>query len=125
MSWKKININRQNIAGETSFSILVAMPHTCDYDSYKFWHPKTLVDNGPTSSSCTLSYWEDQTVQLIKHGKGRYNKTTIIDRLWITRQEWAEALAIMHDNIVGGLSGQEKLNAILHSSREVLNDLKD
>lgn len=97
--WKNININNQNIKKETSRAILIAMPHSSDYDGWFFWHPLRLVHDGRHDYAVSIGYTDNFTFKLIKYGKGKWNKHEIIDEITISVKEFEEAFNIMDENI--------------------------
>lgn len=90
-TWHKLNLNAQNIEAETERAVLIKMPHSSDYDGFKFWHPKKLVrEAGGNGYLLTLSFTDDFEFKLIKNGNGRYNKSEIIDQRTISASEMIE-----------------------------------
>lgn len=126
--WLILSVNEQNIKAETARALLISMPHSCGYDGYEFWYPKALTDRGPHSSAVSLRYTPGRSIILRKYGKGRYNKTDVIDEVALSSLEWAEELASMSSNVTVPYAEENRLKQlkrILNSSREILDDLKD
>lgn len=98
--WKNININKQNIKAETEKAVLIAMPHSSDYDGYCFWHPLKLVRQGKHRGAVSIGYTNDFSFRLMKYGKGKYNSRQIISEETISVAEFEEAFGIMDENIV-------------------------
>lgn len=91
--WKKIAFNVQNVQHATESGVLIALPHSSDFDGFKFWVSKKLVREGRNSFEHFLSVKDDMVFKLIKTGKGRYNKKEVIDIKEITADELAEAFS--------------------------------
>ena len=36
--WKRLRIPKTNVVYETATAVLITMPHSSDYDGFKFWH---------------------------------------------------------------------------------------
>lgn len=127
--WKNININKQNIKQETSRAVLIAMPHSSDYDGYSFWHPSKLVRDGRHSYAVSIGYTDDFKFRLVKYGKGKWNKFDIIDETSIDAEEFEEAFGVMDDNIKSPEFKNEyethKPDALEPVKSEVLEELKD
>ena len=62
--WHKVPVNFQNIKTETEKAFLIAMPHSSDYDGFKFWYPKKLVREGSHAYEVTLSVSDDMEITL-------------------------------------------------------------
>lgn len=99
MDWKTININNSNIVVEADRTTLVKMPNKSRYAGYCFWHPNKLIREGKNSNASTLSYSDGFKFQLVKYGKGRYNKHDIIQRIEITIEEFENAFCVMSSNV--------------------------
>lgn len=97
--WKNIQINKQNVKADTGRAVLIQMPHNSNYDGFSFWHPSKLVRSGYNSNALSISYNDDFTFKLIKHGKGKYNSRDIIAEEVISVEEFEEAFGVMSDNI--------------------------
>jgi len=127
--WKKININIQNIKGESDNSFLIAMPHNSDYDGFCFWHPKILVREGLNSYALTLSYTEEFSFRLVKYGKGKSNRRDIISEKKIDAEDFEEAFGVMSDNIKEPIIKDEYEthipDEIEAKETKVLDELKD
>lgn len=105
--WKQININKQNVKTYTQNAVLIQMPHNSDFDGYYFWLSSKLIRDGRHSNSVSISYTEDFTFKLIKHGKGKWNKKEIINEKIITAEEFESAFEITNDNIVSSKKDTE------------------
>lgn len=99
MGWKKININNSNLVVEADKATLVKMPNKSQYAGYCFWHPNKLIREGKNSNASTLSYSDEFKFQIIKYGKGKYNKRDIIHEIEITIEEFEEAFCVMSSNV--------------------------
>ena len=99
MTWKNININIQNIKAQSSRSILIAMPHSSDYDGYCFWHSSKLVREGRHSNAVSIGYTDDFNFRLIKYGKGKWNSRDVIDEIYINASQLEDAFGVMNENI--------------------------
>lgn len=62
--WHRIPVNVQNICYQTEKAFLIAMPHSSDYDGFKFWYPKKLVREGSHAYEVTLSVSDDMEITL-------------------------------------------------------------
>lgn len=100
MKWKNININKSNIEAETSRAVLIKMPHSSDYDGYKFWHPAKLVRRGRHSGAVSIGYTDGFTFKLFKNGNGKYNKFDVLDETEIGAEEFEDAFGVIDENIV-------------------------
>lgn len=129
--WKNININKQNVKVDTGRAVLIAMPHSSDYDGFSFWHPSKLVREGRHSNALSISYTDDFNFKLVKYGKGKYNSRDIIDEQEISVEEFEEAFGVMNENIT---SPKTKINNEYEThkpinieavDREALEELKD
>ena len=78
MAWKKITVNVQNVKTETKKAVLIAMPHSSDYDGFKFWHPAKLVRPGSNSFEIEVSFTDNWEFKLFKNGGGKYNSRDIV-----------------------------------------------
>lgn len=97
--WKNININAQNIKGETIKALLIKMPNNSEYKGYCFWHTRKLVRKGRNSNSVSIGYTDGFTFKLIKYGNGKYNKYDIIKEIEIDVEEFENAFSVMDENI--------------------------
>jgi hypothetical protein len=104
MSWKNININKQNIEAKTERSVLINMPHKSDYDGYSFWHPAKLVRKGRHSNAVSIGYTDEFKFKLKKYGKGRYNQSEVIREKEINAEEFEKAFGVMNENIIAPMS---------------------
>lgn len=62
VQWHRIPVNVQNIQRTTEKAVLIAMPHSSDYDGYDFWFPKSLVRDGSHSYEVRLSVHDDMDI---------------------------------------------------------------
>lgn len=97
--WKNISINKNQIAAETSKSVLINMPHNSEYNGFSFWHPSKLVRQGKHNGAVSLGYTDEFIFKLKKYGKGKYNGREVIDEMEISAAEFAEAFGATNDNI--------------------------
>jgi endogenous inhibitor of DNA gyrase (YacG/DUF329 family) len=89
--WRKVAINVQNICGETDRGICIQMPHSSNYDGYKFWTSKKLMREGRHSYEYLLSINDEMKFTLQKNGNGKYNRFKVIASQEITAEALAEA----------------------------------
>lgn len=129
MSWKNININKQNIETETGRAVLIKMPNNSDYAGFKFWHPAKCVREGKHSYAASLGYTDEFTFKLFKNGNGKYNKYEVIEEIEIGVEEFEEAFGIMNENIS---APKHKSNYETHKPQKeevkevkILEELKD
>ena len=88
--WHKVTFNAQNIETETAKAVLIACPHKSDYDGYVFWHPTKLVrDAGSKGWDKSFSFTDEIKFNLKKYGKGKYNKSQVIDEVTLSADEIA------------------------------------
>ena len=88
--WHKVTFNTQNIETETAKAVLIACPHKSDYDGYVFWHPAKLVrDAGSKGWDKSFSFTDEFEFNLKKYGKGKYNKSQVIDEVTLSADEIA------------------------------------
>lgn len=78
MAWKKITVNVQNVKTETKKAVLIAMPHSSDYDGFKFWVSKNMVHPGNNSFEVVVSFPDNWVFRLFKNGGGKYNSRDIV-----------------------------------------------
>lgn len=127
--WKSININKQNIKTETDRSVLIAMPHSSNYDGYCFWHPSKLIHDGRNNNALSLSYSDKFTFKLIKYGKGKHNSHDIISEEIINIEEFENAFQIIDKNISAPQAVNDyathKPEEIAPVQVETLEELKD
>lgn len=127
--WHRININKQNIKAETSRAILIALPHSCDYNGYSFWHPLTLVTAGKHSNAVEINCHELYKFRIYKYGKGKWNNRSILDEKVVSVEEIEDAFGIMNENIKAHSIKNEyethKPDALEPVKSEVLEELKD
>ena len=93
--WKNIEINLQNIEGETEKATLIKMPNKSKYAGYKFWHPSKLIRRGSNSYARSIGYTDSFTFKLKKYGNGKWNKNEVIDEKEISVEEFEEAFGCM------------------------------
>ena len=62
--WKKINVNIQNVKHETEKALLIALPHSSDFDGFTFWVSKKLVRPGMHDYLLTLSVHDEMEFNL-------------------------------------------------------------
>ena len=129
MQWKNIQINKQNIKGETSKSVLIKMPHNSDYDGYCFWHPKKLIHEGAHSNALSLGYTSEFEFRVIKYGNGKWNSKEIIDEYEISVEEFEEAFNVMSENIKGktiiNIYETHKPEELVPEKAKIIEELKD
>lgn len=97
--WKNININKNMIKAETGRSVLIAMPHSSEYDGFKFWHPAKLVREGRHGAAASIGYSDEFVFHLKKYGNGKYNKFDVISEIIINAEEFEEAFGVTDENI--------------------------
>lgn len=91
--WKKIKVNIQNIKHETDKAMLIAMPHSSDYDGFTFWISKKLVRDGSNDFEMLVSINEDMTFNL----KRTSEKTRkVLDEKEVGCDELIEAFGEFH-----------------------------
>lgn len=119
--WKNININKQNVKFDTGRAVLIAMPHSSDYDGFSFWHPSKLVREGRHSNALSIGYTDDFNFKLVKYGKGKYNSRDIIDEQEISVEEFEEAFGVMNENIT---SPKTKINNEYETHKPIIYNVK-
>lgn len=126
-NWKSININDNLIKASTERSVLIAMPHSSQWDGYCFWHPAKLVREGRNSASCSVSYHEGFTFRLKKYGKGRYNSREAIAESEINAADFEEAFGAVNANIQSKANPYEthKPEKLEPEETEALAELRD
>ena len=129
--WKNININKQNVKADSGKAVLIAMPHSSEYDGFSFWHPSKLVREGRNSYALSIGYTDDFKFRLVKYGKGKWNSRDIIEETEIGVEEFEEAFGVINENIT---SPKPKINNEYEThmpdkveavDREALDELKD
>lgn len=91
--WKKIKVNVQNIKHETEKAVLIAMPHSSNYDGFTFWISKKLVRAGSHSYEVQVSINDDMTFNL----KRTSEKTrAVLEETTIGADEMIEAFGESH-----------------------------
>lgn len=91
-NWSRLRIPKSNVVYETATAVLITMPHSSDYDGFKFWHSRKIAED--TGKCYNILYSDDFTFRLFKNGKGRYNQREIIDRKEVGAEEIAEAFHV-------------------------------
>ena len=99
MSWKNININKNNIKKDTGRAVLIAMPHSSCKDGCVFWHPSQLVRDGRNSASVSIGYNDEFKFHLKKYGKGKTNYKDVLDEVELDSSEFEEEFGVVNDNI--------------------------
>lgn len=121
MIWKSIQINKQNVSRLSSYSSLIQMPHNSDFDGYSFWHTNKLIREGKHKNAFKISYSDDFTFNLVKYGKGKWNKKEIIDRINIGVEDFEEAFGVMDENIKSKGETGDKESYLIIKQPEKLN----
>lgn len=99
MSWKNINVNKNQIKADIGKAVLINCPHNSEYDGYSFWHPDKLVREGRHSASISIGYNDEFKFTLKKYGKGKYNQNEVIDEKVISVEEFETMFGIEDANI--------------------------
>lgn len=63
-TWTQIRVNIQNIKHETEKAVLIAMPHSSEFDGFTFWISKKLVRPTRNDWEVAVSIADDMTVTL-------------------------------------------------------------
>ena len=90
-TWGKVAINVQNVERNTEKAALINMPHSSDHDGYSVWVSLKLLRSGRHSYEYMLSIKADMEFVLKKYGKGKWNKSQVIDEKTINAEEMAAA----------------------------------
>jgi len=92
-NWIKVTVNVQNIKAETEKAVLIAMPHSSDFDGFEFWHPKKLVRQCKIGKgwNYSMSFTDEFEFRLKKMGQGKYNKSEVIAEQTILAEDIKEA----------------------------------
>lgn len=98
-NWKNIDINTNLIKAETARSVLIAMPHSSDYDGWCFWHPAKLVREGRNSAAASIGYTDDFKFRLKKYGRGKWNSREVVGEMDVPASEIEAAFGIVDENI--------------------------
>lgn len=93
-NWKNLQINKNLIKYDTGKAVLIAMPHSSEYDGYKFWHPSKLVRPGSHAAAVTIGYTDEFVFRLKKYGNGRYNSREVLDEIPLAGDEMAAIFGI-------------------------------
>ena len=126
-----ININKQNIKGITkNDKLLIAMPHSSEFDGYLVILSQKLVSDGKHSYAISVYFNDSFTFCLIKYGKGKYNSKKIIDKKTINAEEFKEAFGVMNENIKSSkddesylkITEPKKINVSVEVKEELKND---
>ena len=129
MSWKNININKNNIKNDTGRAVLIAMPHSSSYDGYVFWHPSQLVRDGRNSASVSIGYNDEFKFHLKKYGKGKTNYKDVLDEVELDSSEFEEEFGIINENITAPAYKDDyethKPTELKAEKVDVLEELKD
>ena len=99
--WKNIEISKNNVQADSGRAILIAFPHSSEFDGFCFWHPSKLVRTGRNSNSLSVGYTDDFQFRILKYGKGKYNSKEIISEMEIGVLDFEEAFRTMNENIFG------------------------
>lgn len=91
--WKKIKVNIQNIKHETDKAMLIAMPHSSDYDGFTFWISKKLVRDGSNDFEMLVSINEDMTFNLKRTSEKTHK---VLDEKEVGCDELIEAFGEFH-----------------------------
>lgn len=95
--WHSLKINKNNIKAETGKAVLIACPHSSEYDGYCFWHPSKLVREDRNGWTYSVSYTEDFDFRLKKYGKGKYNSREVLDEKTLGYKEIEEVFSVIDD----------------------------
>lgn len=76
MYWLKIEINQNQIRGESASSFLIKMPSGSRHEGCVFWHPKKCVFR--KELTYIISFSESWKFSVKKYGKGKHNRNEII-----------------------------------------------
>lgn len=122
--WKNININRNLIKHDTGVAVLIAMPHSSDYDGWFFWHPEKLIRNGRNKAAVSLGYNDSFTFRLLKY-KGKLK----VDEQEIDVEEFEDAFGVIDENITSKTFKSDfethKPKVVEVEDVEALDNLKD
>lgn len=99
MEWKNININKQQVETSTAKAVLIKMPNNSNYKGYMFWHPVKLVRDSKHRNALSIGYNDNFIFNLIKSGKGKYNKNSIISEQKIGVEDFEDAFEVTNKNI--------------------------
>lgn len=127
--WKNVNVNKNQIEIDTGKSVLINCPHNSNYDGYSFWHTSKLVRAGRHSASVSIGYTDDFKFALKKYGKGKYNKSEVLDEVEIDVEEFEEMFGVTNENITAPIIKNEydthKPEEVEAVENNIIEDLKD
>ena len=78
---------------ETERAVLIAMPHSSEFDGYKFWHPRKLVRESRLKGKVSIGFTEEFVFYLRKYGSGLYNSREVTDEIPIAADEFEDVFA--------------------------------
>lgn len=98
-TWKNININSNMVKAQSERSVLIAMPHSSDYDGWCFWHPAKLVREGRHSAALSIGYTDEFVFRLKRYGHGKWNSREVVAEQEIGAEEFEQAFGVVDGNI--------------------------
>lgn len=97
--WKTITIPSNLCNYSYVFnSYFIKCPHSSQFEGFGFWLSNKLISKDE-DSAVQILYHDDFTFRLKKYGKGKYNKTLLLDSRIINAEEFEEAFKVLNYNI--------------------------
>ena len=92
-NWSKIKVNIQNIKRETEKAVLIAMPHSSEFDGFTFWISKKLVRPTRNDWELAVSIAEDMKFTLKRTSEKTFK---VLEERTVCNEDLIEAFGIAH-----------------------------
>ena len=121
--WKRLNIHKSLIKRETMKAVLIAMPHSSDYDGYSFWHPQKCVFSGPHKGAITISFTDSFEFRLMD--KEGYEETLSAEEMIDQLEEMSNSITPRRRSRKQKLMETHVPAPLTPSKTEAIEELRD
>lgn len=121
--WKNIQINANLIKHETGKAVLIALPHSSDFDGFAFWHPSKLVRPSKFRKDAVSIGYTDDFVFKIKRTSNRTFK--VLDERELTSKEIEEIFGKVDHEITKYDFPKKKIEEEIINVPEKMNPIEN